>query len=265
MNIKSAQAGTESAERVADVLLALTHADGDIGVSAISRRLGLSKAVVHRILQSLTSRELARVDPTTRGYGLGPSAIALGARALRRSELRTVAREELILLRNATQETTTLSLLVGDQRAYIDQYEGPQEIKMTVEPGRLYSLHAGASSRAILAFLPASHIQNVLSAGLKPLTDETIQDQDELFEKLSEVRAKHFAVSQGERQSGAGSVASPVFQSDGRVIGSISVCGPITRFDPASVADHVPKVLAAANRISASLGWEVSQGPPRAR
>jgi DNA-binding IclR family transcriptional regulator len=145
--------------------------------------------------------------------------------------------------------------LVVDKRTYVDQYESPQEIKMTVEPGRLYPLYAGASSRAILAFLPEVDVARVLSSGIEPLTEETIHDLDLLKERLAEVRANGFATSRGERQSGAGSVAAPVFRGDGRVVGSISVCGPLARFDAAAVDRYIPLVTSAAARISARLGW----------
>ena len=58
---------------------------------------------------------------------------------------------------------------------------------MTVEPGRLYPLYAGASSRAILAFLPEVDIARVLGEGLRALTEETILDLDELRERLAQV------------------------------------------------------------------------------
>lgn len=253
---KTTSTGTEAAERVADVLLALSRNDVSIGVSAISRELLLSKAVVHRILQSLVSRDLVRIDPDTREYSLGPSATALGARALRQLDLRTVAREELVSLRNETQETTTLSLLVAEQRTYVDQFVSAQEIKMTVELGRMYPLYAGASSRAILAFLPQPDVVRILQSGLMPLTTETIHDRQALEERLAEVHRDGYATSRGERQSGAGSVAAPVFGSDGRVVGSISVCGPLARFDAATVAQYIPLVTASAARISTQLGWD---------
>src|SRR6476469_791348 len=84
-------AGTEAAARVADVLLMFANGPDALGVSEIARELQLSKAVVHRILQSLASRSMVRTDPGTREYRLGPGAIALGARALRGLDLRSAA------------------------------------------------------------------------------------------------------------------------------------------------------------------------------
>ncbi len=259
--------GTEAADRVADVLLLFTEGTATVGVTEIARRLGLSKAVVHRILQSLLSRGFVQVDAATREYQLGPAAVALGVRALRDHDLRRAARPELRRLRDMTRETTTLSELVGRSRVYLDQFESPNEIKMTVELGRPYPLYAGASSRAMLAYLSAEAQDSVIADGLSALTPETVVDERRLRALLARTRADRVATSRGERQWGAGSVASPVFGIDGDVVGAISVCGPVARFDADTVARLIPVVRAAAEEVSQRLGWDgrVIDDPHRAR
>lgn len=247
--------GTEGAARVVDVLLTFMEGPRSRGVSAIARELDLSKAVVHRILQTLVLRGLLLPDATTRGYHLGPAAAALGARALRESDLRTVAMPELRALHAQTGETTTVSALVPGGRVYLDQVESPQEIKMTVEVGRRFPLHAGSSSMCILAFLPAAQQEAVLAGPLERLTPRTVADRTALQARLAEVRRQGFARSDGERQQGAGSVAAPVFSLDGSVQGAISICGPIDRVDDAARARFVPLLTGAADRISREMGW----------
>ncbi|MBX3090072.1 MAG: IclR family transcriptional regulator [Cryobacterium sp.] len=250
METNKPSAGTEAAERVADVLLAFMKGHDSLGVSAIARDLGLSKAVVHRVLQSLASRGLIEANPDTRAYSLGPAAAGIGALAMQKLNVRDAAREKLTQLRNMTMETTTLSLLVVDRRAYVDQYQSPHEIKMTVELGRFYPLHAGGSSRAILAHMPKNDVERIVDDHLSSLTSETLVDRDRLIENLEEVRRNGYAVSRGERQNGAGSVAAPIFGIDHRVIGSISVCGPLARFTPEAVESYIPLVVQAASSIS---------------
>ncbi len=248
--------GTEAAGRVADVLLLFATGPLQLGVSEIARELGLSKAVVHRILQSLVSRSLLGADAGTREYRLGPGAIALGSRALRDLDLRQLAAPTLRLLRDATRETTTLSGRVQDTRMYLDQYESPQEIKMTVRVGHPYPLHAGASSRVMLAFLSPSTVDRIVDQGMPRLTPETIEDAAVLRSTLVEIRRSGYATSRGERQLGAGSVAAPLFGAGGEVLGSLSVCGPVSRFDPDAVQSLVPQVLAAADAVSRQAGWD---------
>ena len=108
--------GTESAGRVADVLLLLASGPPCLGVTEIARELDLSKAVVHRILRSLASRQLVRADGGA--YGLGVAAAAMGARALRDLDLRTVALPVLRRLQAQTNETTTVWRLTDDPMAY---------------------------------------------------------------------------------------------------------------------------------------------------
>ena len=75
-------------ERALDVLLLFSRShEPSLGVTEIGRRLGLSKAVVHRILQAYKAKGYVEVDPTTRRYSLGPNAAFLGLAYLRRLDV----------------------------------------------------------------------------------------------------------------------------------------------------------------------------------
>ncbi|HVV09485.1 IclR family transcriptional regulator [Amycolatopsis sp.] len=247
--------GTEAAARVADVLLLFTDGPSTLGVSGIARELDLSKAVVHRILQSLATRGMVVLDRESRQYRLGPAATALGARAFRDSDLRSSALDLLHALRDETGETATLSALVPAGRIYLDQVEGTHEIKMTVELGRRFPLHAGSSGKSMLAHLPAETRRRILDGSLAALTADTVTDPEALDAALAEIRAVGFARSGGERQADAGSVAAPVFGMTGEVIGSISVCGPRYRITEEFVEKVAPRVVDTAERISRRMGY----------
>lgn len=242
--------GTESADRVADVLLLFAQSSTPLGVSQIARTLTLSKAVVHRILQSLTSRSLLQVAAGGSTYVLGPAATTLASKAWSQVDLRTLASPILRRLRDDTRETTTLSVLVGNHRIYLDQYESPQEVKMVVELGPRFPLHSGASSRVILAFLPSA------------FTDESVRqlseirtgfDEDAYRADLARIREKGYGVSHNERNTGAASIAAPFFDAAGNVMGSISSSGPVFRYGEEGHEDHVRLVKRAAQDITAAL------------
>ena len=81
------------------------------------------------------------------------------------------------------------------------------------------------------------------------------QEYADTCARLEDVRATGAAQSDGERQHGAGSVASPIFGFDGQVIGAISVCGPAYRMSADVRSSTVPLVREAADQISRALGW----------
>ncbi|GGM45797.1 IclR family transcriptional regulator [Dactylosporangium sucinum] len=238
-------------ERAMDVLIHFSRVSTpDLGVTEIATALSLSKAAVHRILTSLRTRNLVDFDAQTRRYRLGPLALTLGLTYLSHIDVRALARPELVALSAATNETATLSIRIGDGRVYIDQVVPSREIAMSVEVGVPYPLHAGASSKALLAFLPREETDRVLAGGLPRITDKTITSVTTLRRDLARVRTRGYAISTGERQSGAASVAAPILDGMGHVVAVVSVSGPAGRIEADKVA---PALLAAIERISAQL------------
>lgn len=228
--------GTIAATRVADVLLTVATSQ-DVGVSELARSLHLSKSVTHRILRSLAARSLVarRHDGT---YEIGIAAAILGARSLQGLDLRIAALPVLRSLQEETGETATVSALIGSQRVFIDQIPSPHSIKMIVELGRSYPLHAGATGKAILALAPPDLRRHVLTHPRPTFTNKTLSSRAALERALDEVRSDGVAVSHGERDDGAAAVAAPIFGLDDTVVGAISVCGPAARFREAEVARY---------------------------
>jgi DNA-binding IclR family transcriptional regulator len=105
------------------------------------------------------------------------------------------------------------------------------EIKTTVDIGRPVPLHAGASSRAILAFAPPDLRRQVLD-GPKTIVDF------------------------GERQPGATSVAAPLLAAGGRAYGSTSASGALDRFDEETVRRLKSLVRDAAREVSYGMGGQ---------
>lgn len=243
-------------ERAADVLNAFTELDGaTAGVTELSERLGLSKAVVHRILASLRTRGFVDVDQDSRRYSLGPASLALGLTYLQQIDVRDAARSVLRELCDLTNETATLSIRRGDVRMYVDQVTPPREVKMIVQLGHPYPLHAGGSSKAFLAHLPEGRVDEYLDRPLESLGKNTITDPVRLRQDLVVIRKQGYAASFGERMEGAGSIAAPVFDHENEAVAVISVCGPVERFR-GEVDEIAPVLLKATRELSRRLGWE---------
>ncbi|MEV6138314.1 IclR family transcriptional regulator [Nocardia sp. NPDC051990] len=254
----SSSGGTTSAARAADILLEFGRRSNALGVSEIARATGVSKAVAHRILTTFVECGLLLYEPSTRRYLLGPAAATLGARALDVSPLRRMAREALVDLQRATNETVTVSGRLPGGRVYLDQVESTQEIKMTVELGRRFDLHSGSSGRIILAYLSEEEQDDLLSRPLPRMTATTIVDPVALRTELRAARERGVCRSTGERQEGAGSIAAPVFGADGSVIGSVSVCGPSFRMTDEACARYEAPLVEAAQRVSRALGYRTA-------
>lgn len=238
------------------VMLLADRAPERLGVSAISRDTEIPKAVAHRMLKELTSIDFLYFDTGEKRYGLGSLAVVLGLSAMRGMDINRLARPHLERLTAETQETATLSILEGSARIYVHQVLSPQEISMSVTLGVRYPLFAGASSKAILAGFSDKEVDDYfIRTALTSLTAETVIDEARLREEIALIRSRGYAVSLGERQSGAASVASAVYSADGRVCGSISVSGPLGRFPPSALDRYGRLVSDAAFLVSTELGY----------
>ena len=250
-------------ERAADVLFLFSRSPNTLGVTDISRELGVSKAVVHRILTSLCERSLLAVDPESRRYSLGPAVLELAAAYRDQLDVEGLALDEMRRLSAETGETATMSVRHGNHRVYVAQITPPREVKMTVPIGGSFPLHAGASSKALLAWLSDGEIDHYLAENpLDALTKATIVSTEELRAELDRIRQQGFALSLGERQDDAGSVAAPILDHNHQPVAVISISGPIERFRD-NIARSAAAVVEATRTLSAKLGGRV--GGQRAR
>lgn len=248
-------------ERAADVLMLFARAKTHtLGITEIADELDMSKAAVHRVLASLRSRGLIEFDGAARRYLLGPEAMTLGLRYMARLDVRQLAVPVLHELSAETNETATLSVRTGDTRVYVDQVTPLREVIMSVSIGVPFPLHAGASSKAFLAFLPDEQVAAYLSHGLTPLTAGTITDAAALAAELGAIRQRGWAQSSGERQVGAASVAAPVFDHLGMPVAVVSVCGPAERFG-AEAKQCAERLVLRTRGLSATMGYSPGRDP----
>jgi len=231
-------------------------ASPSLGVSEISRDLGIPKAVVYRILSTLRLCNFVEWDNSSRRYKLGLACVKLGSKYRASVDIHDIAMEAMRRLSALSGETATLSLRQGGTRIYVSQITPVREVKMTVNLGVPYQLHAGSSSKAFLAHLPQDEQEEYLAGpGLIKFTDLTKTDPALLKDDLLKIRDCGYASSLGERQAGAGSIAAPVFDQKGLPVAVISICGPVDRIRE-KLESFSGELLRETQGLSSQLGFD---------
>ncbi|MFC6152349.1 IclR family transcriptional regulator [Nocardioides yefusunii] len=256
----AAKAGTTTiatVERAADLLLHMASAVGpDFGITELAEELGVSKTAVHRLLATLRNSGMVTLEPRTRRYSLGVSALRLGLSYLDRVDVRRMGRPAIEDLADRTGETATLSVMLGGhERICVDQVLPDREVILSVRMGEPFPLHAGSAGMAFLAFLPAeARAAYLASPRLASLTANTVTDPARLAEIIDEVRERGWSESNGTRRVGAASIAAPVLSHEGFPIAAVGLCGPAERF-----LEHreecVAELLVASRELSRRFGW----------
>lgn len=244
----------QSVERAVAVLKLFGECETDLGVTELARRLKLHKSTVSRLLSTLEAGGFVQQDPRNGRYRLGLQLATLAGRALTQYELGDVARPWLRELANSTGETTTLSVLDGNEAVNIDQVLAPNPVKHLGWIGRRLPLHCTAAGKPLLAYQPVAVIERYLAAPLPRYTARTITNPALLRRELERVRAQGFALGQEEYEAELSAVGAAVFDFRGDVVASITVSGPSYRLPPPRLLELGAAVHHAAARISAQLG-----------
>jgi DNA-binding IclR family transcriptional regulator len=243
-------------DRVIDILeLAAASRDG-LALKDVSRRVETPKSSLLPLLRTLTARgylEQGRAGE----YRLGPRAAELGARSRGRQDLVETARPALEALMRRTGETVFLAVLSGDGRAlvYADKVESEQIIRYSSGVGDRRPLHATASGKALLAFLPEPRRAAILEAlDLVRYTERTVASLPALRASLDEVRRAGVCINVEEIVPGACGIAAPILDHRGAAVAACAIGGPTGRVRPRLRA-LASAVKATAETISRRLGW----------
>jgi len=246
-----------SVEKAIDILLCFDPQQPQLRLTDISQRLGLHMSTTHRLLSLLKKKRLITADATSQLYSLGPGVVELAWIILRQQQdLRTLCAPSLERLRQATNETVSLYIRMGDCRVCIEELESGQEIKYSQTVGLTAPLHVGAPGKVLLAFLPPAELEALLAiVPLTAVTPYTITDREQLLEELAIVRQRGYAVSVGERSPWASAAAAPIWDWSGKIIAALSVLGPSHRLTSEALPALGQQVQQVALEVSRACGY----------
>ena len=247
-------AGTRTIARAIALLRAFDGARPAWRLAELARASRLHRATAHRLLAALELEGMVARDPGGELYRLGPEAIALGARALRATDLRGVSRAELETLAHGSGETATLEVPAGHEMLILDEVAGGALVGATPMLGERWPVHATSTGKAILAALPAGEPSRAGAGRLARFTERTVVSRAALDRQLAEARRRGYAVASEELELGYVAVGAAVHGHDGQPVAAISLGGPSLRMTPRRIASLGRTVREAAARISSALG-----------
>jgi DNA-binding IclR family transcriptional regulator len=241
-------------------LWSFVGADTELGVTSLSKQLGLHKSTVSRLLATLQQEGFVEQNPETGKYHLGWGVVTLAGVVLERLDLRQLVHPHLVELAHKTRETTNLTVLDGPSCINIDGVPSPHPIQYVGRIGRRTPTHCTSTGKVLLAYLAADKRGDYLPRSLTRYTSKTIVDFQALEAELEKVRAQGFAISDEELQEGLTAVAAPILNHDSQAIAAIAVSGLTYRVGPADIQRLVAAVKQTAETVSNQLGWRHPTG-----
>jgi len=222
----------QSVQRAVGLLKGVADSAAPPTAAELAERCGLNRTTAWRILQTLEDEGILDRDPVSNRYSAGYELTRMAANT--DESLLRLARPHLVELSSQTGETVSLAVPRGHQLVYVEQIQAPH-VMAADWLGRAVPLHGTSTGKALLAWLPASEIDDRLAEPLPSFTNATVTDPVRLREELDEVRRAGYAVSRGELETSLWGVSAAVLDRGCRPIAVVSVWGAERRVQGSGV------------------------------
>ncbi|MBG0562545.1 IclR family transcriptional regulator domain-containing protein [Actinoplanes aureus] len=243
----------QSLERGLAVIRAFDAQHRELTLSDVARACGLTRAAARRFLLTLTDLGYVRTDG--RLFSLAPRVLELGYAYLSSQSLPEVAEPHLERLVAEVRESSSMSVLDGDDIVYVARVPTSRIMRVAINVGTRFPAYATAMGRVLLAALPCEELEAYLTrAKLEPLTDRTVHSPAALRAELDRVRADGHAIVDQELEEGLRAIAAPVRDRSGAAAGAVNVSVHAARATVDEIRERLlPPLLAATAAIEADL------------
>jgi IclR family acetate operon transcriptional repressor len=216
----------QSVSRALDIIEVLATERNGISLSEISKRIELNSSTCHHLIATLVARGYVEHLGRRRGYALGSKVHDLVDLADGLLDPDLLLNNEMRDLGLSLGHSVQLAVLAKTSLLTKLRFDSPNMEEVLVEPDeiiKMTALHATATGKAILAWLPEIELVNVISAnGLTKYTDKTITTLSELVAELRLVRRRGYSIDDEELQDGIICIGAALRDVGGAVVGAIS-------------------------------------------
>lgn len=255
---------SQSLERGLAILSAFGSDRSTIGVSELSRELGLSRSTTHRYIATLTSLGYLQQDAETKRYRLGPRVLDLGFAAINSMDIREISVPHLQALSDATGFTVNMAILDGADVVYIERCRtsrsGQREIDLNLHVGSRLPAYCTAMGKALLAFVSEGRFEEILDqSDLVARGPNTITDRAALRAEMERVRTTGVAVNNEELAYGLRSIAAPIRSRSGEVVAALNLA---VHRSMVSIDDLIERYGPAVKRTAETISAEIGHRSP---
>lgn len=222
---------------------------------------GASRATAYRYIQSLCDSGL--LAPTTGGsYVLGPRVIELDRLVRRADPLLTRASGPMRDVSARLGINVMLCSYYGDKVMCADIVWPERSVPEYYERGRPMPMFRGAMAKTILAHLTPYQLRNIMLWHGDQVREAGLGDNWEQFRaNMSRLRRDGYCITLGEVISGLVGIGAPVFDAEGRILGSVVFAVQESHCEGGAKDDLVGEIKQLAARITGAIAGQEGGKP----
>jgi DNA-binding IclR family transcriptional regulator len=211
---------------------------------------GASRATVYRYLKTLSAAGM--IAPASGGtFVLGSRIIELERMMRRTDPLATAARPIMQKVSARLGLNMMLCSYYGDNVMCAEIVWPDRAVAQSYERGRKMPMFRGAMAKLILANLTPYQLRNMMLWHGQEIRAADLGDNWEEFrQQMARIRKEGSCVTRGEVVDGLVGIGAPVFDPDGRILGSIVFAVPtrkVAKLGESELRREIVEVAAAIN------------------
>lgn len=246
--------GAASFSKFMTVLQIIADAPGALNIAQLTKRAPFPRGTTYRLVSALMAEGLVTQGAEGGTFRLGPRLLQFAAKTWEDSDLRTIARDFLVSLRDATDEAVHLAVPSNNRMVYIDKLVGTNRVQMKTSIGGQVEMHSTSVGKAWLSGLPEQRLIDVIKGlDLKRHTEKTFTTPEALLSELKQTREQGYAFDDEENEPDIRCFGSPIFNRSREPIGAVSISMPVYRHDERRHELCTRLVRETARLISAEL------------
>lgn len=244
----------QSLSRAVEILKCFEDTE-ELGVTEISKAIGLHKSTAFNIITTLEFHKFLEKNENTGKYRLGIELFRMGTKV--KSDLRNLSLPYLERLATEFRETVNLVVRDGGFVVYLEKIESTHSMRISTVVGGRLPINATAVGKAILSGLPEHEIQEIVEGfSFEKFTTNTLCDKHELLEYIHKARTTGYAEDLQELEAGLMCVASPIYNHTGKPFAAISISGPTSRMSEDLRRAIAQDLINSTREISRKLGYK---------
>jgi DNA-binding IclR family transcriptional regulator len=229
--------------------------------SELARALDMKWTTAYRTLMTLTAMGYVERNADTGCYSVGVRTYAVGSAYVSALKLPEIASPYLSAAAELAGSTTQLVTRDDHSSVVVSVCPVRSHVMPETSVGCNFPLHCGSKGHVLLAYADPAFRENYLSGPLVSLTPLSITDPDILRERLDQVRARGYAVTDRDVRMFSSSVAAPIVDRAGDVVASVTIA-----MDPHELRQQTRRlidlVVRTARGISQRLISANNASPP---
>jgi len=225
--------------------------------SVLQLPLGTTKSRIYRHLRTLVQQGYIQQSADTDRYRVGTQLLTLGLSVAENFDLTKAAQGILRELRDALGHSCVVSQVEPTGVRVLATIAGKSAIEIGVKPGSLLRFHSSAQGKIALAFGSDQLRAEAIGPDLEMMTPQTIVNPEALKKEIQRVRARGWAIAPNETVTGLNTLAAPIFDASGDLIGAVGIVDSIQFVSEQPSEEQIRRIVSAGQAISHALGYSV--------